>query len=45
MTKLTVYGPVQDGMFHGWEVVGPNGGVYGFFFTKHEALQFIKRNR
>jgi hypothetical protein len=43
--KLKVYGPVQDGMFSAWQVVGPRGGVHAEFYTKKEALKFIRDRR
>lgn len=41
--KLKVYGPVQDGMFSTWMVVGPRGGWVAEFYTKKDAKDFIKQ--
>jgi len=43
--KYKVYGPVQDGMFTAWHVVGPRGGFIASFFTKKAATEFVKRKR
>ena len=41
--KYKVYGPVQDGMFTCWHVIGPRGGFIAEFFTKKAATIFVKR--
>lgn len=40
--KYKVYGPVQDGMFTCWQVIGPRGGFIAEFFTRKAATIFIK---
>jgi hypothetical protein len=42
MKKYKVYGPVQDGMFTSWHVIGPRGGFIAEFFTKKSAVEFVK---
>jgi len=42
MTKYKVYGPVRDGMFTCWHVIGPRGGFIAEFFTKKAAVEFIR---
>lgn len=43
--KYKVYGPVQDGMFTAWHVVGSRGGFIAEFFTKKAATAFVRRKR
>ena len=45
MKKYKVYGPVQDGMFTAWQVIGPRGGFIAEFFTKKAATEFVRRKR
>lgn len=40
--KYKVYGPVQDGMFTSWHVIGPRGGFIAEFFSKNAAVKFTK---
>lgn len=40
-----VYGPVQDGMFTCWQVVGPRGGFIAEFLTRKAATDFVRRKR
>lgn len=41
--KYKVYGPVQDGFFTCWQVIGPRGGFVAEFLTRKAALEFITR--
>jgi predicted DNA-binding WGR domain protein len=36
--KYMIHGPIQDGMFTLWQVIGPKGGIKVETFTKREAL-------
>lgn len=42
MKRYKVYGPVQDGFFTCWQVIGPRGGFIAEFLTKKAANEFIK---
>jgi hypothetical protein len=42
MKSYKVYGPVQDGMFSVWHVIGPRGGFIAEFFSKKAANEFIR---
>lgn len=42
-SKYEVYGPVQDGQFTCWQVIGPRGGHIGDFLTRKAAQDFIKQ--
>lgn len=37
-----VYGPVQDGMFTKWQVIGPRGGVISEHLTRQEAEEALR---
>lgn len=43
MKKYKVYGPVQDGMFTAWHVIGPRGGFIAEFFTRKAATEFVRK--
>ena len=43
MTKYMVYGPIRDGEFVCWQIVGPKGGLRGTFYTKTEAKAYVKK--
>ena len=45
MKKLKLHGPVSDGMFSCWQVIGPRGGFIAEFITKKAAQEFIKSKR
>jgi hypothetical protein len=42
MKKYKVYGPVQDGQFTCWQVLGPRNGFVAEFLTRKAALAFVK---
>ena len=42
MKTYKVYGPVQDGQFTCWQVLGPRNGFIAEFLTRKAALSFIK---
>ncbi len=42
--KYKVYGPVQDGMFTAWQVIGPRGGFIAEFFTRKAAIEFVNKH-
>lgn len=43
MKKYIVHGPVQDGMFTCWQVIGPRGAVIAVFNQRTEAMWYIKQ--
>jgi len=40
--KYKIYGPVQDGMFRAWHVIGPRGGFVAEFFTRQGARDYVR---
>jgi hypothetical protein len=43
MKRYKVYGPVQDGMFTCWHVIGPRGGFVAEFLSRKAAAEFITK--
>jgi hypothetical protein len=43
MKKYKVCGPVQDGQFTCWHVLGPRNGFIAEFLTKKAAQEYIKQ--
>lgn len=44
MKTYKVCGPVQDGQFTCWHVIGPRGGFVAEFLSRKAAIEYINKH-